>query len=474
MKNQLPDLYRNSFLCEIISWIMNVLIPRIKHDFLNSKTLAAISWFEKRVLNNKYLEIFFNTKKVGEAWYASAFYRYTTYGIRHLAFYIPRTKVKFHSFYLGLFLLVVLLFPYRIWDNFFMVPLFACVSITYICQNATQRTGVIYIFINIIIFMFIAIMSMSIPIAACKSISYFLLAVDLFFLISFAIRTQGDLENMLMYTFLATVILCAIGFVQSKTSNDFNIAVTGVYGNAEMFSEILILLFPFAFVYPITLRSKVRRALYSVPLMGIVFLVITATQSKAAFIAFFVELIIVIVLIDRRYIPIILLLAPTFSERVISNIVLMWERESSGRNFFQNIISALRGFWTNGFGVSTDNFVNLYSSATQHYGETNALISLPNVHINPIYFNVVVNFGAIIMIGFMYYILRLAHSSITCMFRATPRQKIIFAAGLAALLGISVSSLFESNLFDPRVLIMYWAMLGILRSGRIIRLGVLD
>ena len=60
------------------------------------------------------------------------------------------------------------------------------------------------------------------------------------------------------------------------------------------------------------------------------------------------------------------------------------------------------------------------------------------------------------------------------MFRATPRQKIIFAAGLAALLGISISSLLDSNLFEPRILIMYWAMLGLLRSGRIIKLGVLD
>ncbi len=473
MKELLTASYKNSFLYEVILWITDVLIPRLKSDFLSSRTLKIMNWVERRVLNNKYLEIFFNTQKVGEAWYASAFYRYTTFGIRHLAFHIPRSRIKFKPYFIGLFMLFVLLFPDRFWDNFYMVPVFTCIAIIFISRTATHRTGVIFILINILITMFIIMMSISIPIAACKTLSYFLLAVDLFFMISFAVRTQGDLEDMLMYLFLAAAALCMIGVVQALTADNFQTAATGVYGDSEVFAEILVMLFPFAFVYPTTLGSGLRRLVYSVMIMALSFWVITATQSKAAFIAYFIELFIVIVLIDRRYVPMILLLAPTFSGRVINNIVLMWNRESGHGNIFQNIVSAFRGFWTNGFGVSTSNFVDLYSSSL-HYGNSKALINLPNVSISPIYFHILVDVGTIFMIGFMYYILRIAHSSITCMFRATPRQKLIFAAGLAALLGISISSLLESSLFEPRVLIMYWAMLGLLRSGRIIKLGILD
>ena len=89
VRQEIIDIYKNSFLYEIIMWITNILIPRLKYDFIHSKTLAIITWFEKKIMNNKYLEIFFNTKVVGEAWYASAFYRYTTIGIRRFAFYIP-------------------------------------------------------------------------------------------------------------------------------------------------------------------------------------------------------------------------------------------------------------------------------------------------------------------------------------------------------------------------------------------------
>ena len=141
----------------------------------------------------------------------------------------------------------------------------------------------------------------------------------------------------------------------------------------------------------------------------------------------------------------ILFLTPFFSGRVLNNIILMWQNGSNNGNIIENIVYTLRNFWTNGFGVSTDNFVNIYNSTAQHYGEGGTLINIPNLHISAVYFNILIDVGAVFMIGFMYYILRIAHSSITCMFRATPRQKIIFAAGLAALLGISISSLLDSN-----------------------------
>lgn len=473
MKDKIIKVYKNSFLYEIISFILSVILPRLRRDFITSRAVKIYEWLGKNVIDNKYLELFFNTKKVSEAWYASAFYRYTTYGIRHLAFYIPKSKVKFKPYFLGLFLLFILLYPDSWhWDNFFAVPVFLVISILFVSRYATERVGVIFILINIIIGIFEGLLIMSVPIGAFKTISYFMLAVDVFFLISFAVRNQEDLEVLFLSLFVAQIVLCGIGIIQLVLDGDGG--VTGVYDNTLVFAEILLLLFPFSFVYPLTLKSKLRSVLYSAIVMLITFIVITATQSRAAFVGFFVELLIAILLIDRRYIPIILFLAPTFSGTVIKNIVAMWSSDRTYGNVFENLIFSLRNIWVNGFGVNTQNFVNMWSNATLKYNEQKALLVVPGVHISAIYFNILVDIGAIIMFGFMYYTLRIAHSSITCMFGATAKQKIVFAAGLAALLGIAVSSMFESNLSEPRVLIMYWAMLGILRSGRIIKLGVLD
>lgn len=474
MKTTFLEVYKNSFLYEIICWLTEVLIPRLKSDFSKSKTLMIISWFEKNVISNKYFEIFFNPNKVTEAWCESAFYRYTTYTIRKIVYYIPKSRFKFKPAFIGIFILFVLLFPDQYWEDFYMIPIFAIISLLFISRYSITRIGVVFILVNTIIFLFGGMMAISIPYIAFRTMLYFLLAIDLFFLISFSIRTQKDMELILLFLFIAMVALCGIGIAQEHMNYDAGLGITAVYENNTVFAEIIILLFPFAFVYPITLKSKLRSILYSILIMIATFIVVAATQSRGAVVGFFLELIIVIVIINRRYIPIILILAPTLTSGVIENLISMWNRGSVHGNFFQNIISSARSFWNNGFGVSKENFISMYNSTTIHYGDTNAWISVPGLHVNALYFNIIMDLGAILMIGFMFYIVRIAHSSLTCMFRATDRQKIILAAGLASLLGISISTLFESNLFEPRVLIMYWAMLGLLRSGRIIRLGLFD
>ena len=42
VRQEIIDIYKNSFLYEIIMWITNILIPRLKYDFIHSKTLAII------------------------------------------------------------------------------------------------------------------------------------------------------------------------------------------------------------------------------------------------------------------------------------------------------------------------------------------------------------------------------------------------------------------------------------------------
>ena len=39
VRQEIIDIYKNSFLYEIIMWITNILIPRLKYDFIHSKTL---------------------------------------------------------------------------------------------------------------------------------------------------------------------------------------------------------------------------------------------------------------------------------------------------------------------------------------------------------------------------------------------------------------------------------------------------
>lgn len=75
------------------------------------------------------------------------------------------------------------------------------------------------------------------------------------------------------------------------------------------------------------------------------------------------------------------------------------------------------------------------------------------------------------LIGFMIYVLKVAHSAFTSLLVGEKKYKKFFAAGLAMLVGLSVSSFFETTIFDARTMLVYWAMLGILRAVRSMNLS---
>src|SRR5699024_2480222 len=89
--------------------------------------------------------------------------------------------------------------------------------------------------------------------------------------------------------------------------------VRAVYLDSTVFSEVMLLMFPFAFAYPLTLESKPRSMLYSLILITFSFFVVTATLSRTAYIIFLVELIIVVFLIGKRYIVALLFLLPSIN-----------------------------------------------------------------------------------------------------------------------------------------------------------------
>ena len=117
--------------------------------------------------------------------------------------------------------------------------------------------------------------------------------------------------------------------------------------------------------------------------------------------------------------------------------------------------------------------MNLYSSAVpQSLSEQAATVSFANLRISPLYYSLILELGTIFLIVFLSYLLRLAHSTLTSVFTAQKRFKPYFAAGFAALIGISVSSMMESALLSSRTLLIYWGLLGLLRALKIIRFGI--
>lgn len=472
MKEKLIALYFDSMVYQIYRWFAETFLPETMAAVRQSFA-AEIYWFIRykivdRILNYKYVQLFINPKVFAEEWYNSFFYKANTYRIRRLAYRIPKAGIAYRSIYLGIFLACLLLVPKGIWADTYLIAPFLCLAILFLSHHAIWRTGTIFVMVNLILFFFLGLLALAAPYAAFRGLAYLLLAIDFFFLMSFGIKNRQELQNILLCVYFVLFVLCAVTFVKSQ--NSVLPARATLASNTE-FAEILILLFPFAFTFPFGMKSGIRRAVYMVLLMFLTFTAVTATQSKAALIGFSVELLLIILFTDKRYLFILIFLMPALTTTAVNNIIGMWTSHATHGNFFENIYHAFRDFWSTGFGVNSNAFMSVYQSTADRASDIRLL---PNVQISPLYFSFLLDMGAIVFLGFLYYILKLAHSALTSLVMAPKEYKPYFAAGLATLIGISVSSMFDATLLSPRSMMTYWGMLGILRAVRIIYLGILD
>ena len=462
-------LIQSSLAWQLYLYFTQTAVPALFKLWDESGVMRLWRLFDAKIIQSRPVQYLINPKYISEAWYASFFYQSMTRNIRRLGLVLPAASLPFRSEYLGFFLMLVLLLPASLTGNVYILPLFLALALAYTSHALRSRAGVVFVMVNYIIAFFLLLLALAVPLKAFTTLCYLLLAIDFFFLVSFSIQNLKDLQRLLACVYVLLFALCAYAILQEPGYS----GVRGVFKDSASFAEILIILFPFALVYPLSCTGGLRRFLYLGLLLILTFTVVTATRSKAALIGFSIELLLVILLTDIRYLPLLLFLAPAVTGTAIDNIAAMFEKHATYGNFFENIFYACRDFWNNGFGLSRATFLDIYHSTALDAETGHAVLDIPYVQISPIYFNLLIDAGTIVLFGFLYYILRLAHSALTSLFTAAPEHRPVFAAGLAMLVGISVSALFESTLLSPRALIAYWGMLGILRAMRVIKFDVL-
>ena len=462
-------LWQESLTYHIVQQLVSAGFPKMQSVFYSSFLWSCWLWFDKNIINSRIVRYIFDPIYITNAWYESSFYRRGTHGLRRLSSITPRASLPWSVHYIGFFLAILLLIPHGIWTDIFLVFPFTLLIIFYFSHHLQYRTGSVFMLITLTLFIFWITLSLALPKRAAVLLFYLLLGIDFFFLVSFTVRTEEDLITIIRCIYVLLFILCALGFYQQLISH---CAAFAVFQDNIVFGEIIVLLFPFAFICPITFASQKRRFLYLAILLLLVFTAVTASRSKAALIGFSAELLLMIIMIDWRYIPVLLFLAPAVTRTAVENISSMWNQPVTYGNFFTNAFYTFMNFWDNGFGISKSTILNLYKSTVPETLNEQVSIQIANLQVSPAYYSFMLDIGTLLLVLFLSYLLRLAHSTLTSVFTAQKRFKPYFTAGFAALIGISVSSMMESALFTPRTLLIYWGLFGLLRALRIIRFGI--
>lgn len=466
--DKLRKTLSESFFLSVVLTFFSRLSSVLKNSYFIIIKDKIYDWYNN-MSNSNPLNLM-HTTYISNLWYNSYFYNAMIFGIRKISFHIPKSSFKFKPMYIGIFIALIFLVPNNLWIDPFWIPLFFSLLILYVSRNISERRGTVFLLINLILGVFMLLVKIALPSATVSPLIYLLIGIDFFFLISFSVSNFSDLEEVLKIIFTASVLLCGITFIENIYTG--GPAVATFYNNLNL-GEELITVFPFVFAYATEFRSKKKKAFYG----GIIFILflnaVSMTQSKAAFIGFLIELLVLFTAYPK-YLPFIILLLPLGLSTIIENFRQTWIIQASNGFSIIDMIEFFKNIWDNGFGVSSKQIMNLYDISNLKNSFDTSNMMLPYIKVSPIYINFIIEIGAFFLLVFLLYILKLAHSSLIMLFTSDKKYHKFFAAGLATLVGISVSSFFDTSLFYPKMLLTYWGMLGILRAVRIMSLGVYE
>lgn len=340
---KIKDLYFESFLSYIILMFKDKVIPYVKDEFFNSFIFKAWSWFERVIFDLKIVKFLFYTQYTAEVWYKSSLYTRMTARAEKISGKFERTYISFDIIYTALFTGAIILIPDLIWNTWFWGTSLAALMLFYLSHNITNRTGTVLFMVNSLIFIFVILIELAFPHRAISSLVYMLFGIDFFFLVSFSIKNFDDLEKMLFVMFCICSTLCTIGFIQN---NIWNIPAHGGMADGVSFGEIVVLIFPFSIMYPMEFVRGKRKYLY----MGFIFIIafnaVVSTRSRAAYIAFLIEMTI-LMLTNKKYAVFIILLIPLGLGTLANNLRYTVQATAMHGNAINNVINLGKksGIW---------------------------------------------------------------------------------------------------------------------------------
>ena len=402
-------------------------------------------------------------------WYLSGTYSFFSTPMRRLSEKIPQSTIKYQPVFLGIALAVMLIIPYSHWANIYALPIFTASALLFLSHNAATHMGGNFTTAMFTVLVVMAVCALTVPYLVLRPLLYLALAISFFFLVSFGLDSEEDIYSFLAPIYLLTAALSVIALVQAiDCFGAYGVSAT--FSSNVAFSELLVIFTPFCLVFANMQKSRLRTNIYAGSIIILSFAAIMATGSNDGLWAYSVSLSIFILISNRRWTPLILLFFPALWIGALRQIFDFWQIHLQNKNLLEAIILAGTNIWHSSTGVASNEFMSAYSgisgSAASH-----AAIEIPHMPIPASYLKILTEAGAIILFAFLYYTIRLAHACLIAIFRPNDDRKMLFVAGFAVLLAVSISGMFEQTLFEPRILIPYWSMLGLIAVNKRIKLN---
>ncbi|MBQ4159341.1 MAG: O-antigen ligase family protein [Clostridia bacterium] len=381
----------------------------------------------------------------------------------------------------AIFFALMLLVPHTYWNNLYAFIGALALSAVYLvraARNKAMASDIRALPISLFLFGFALVVSVIVAPTRMDGIRialFFLSSILFMLLCAGGIQNKKALLSFLKILLGGLAVLCVFAIIQRFIGVEVNPEFTDVKANEGMpgrvyatmsnpnnFAEIVVLLLPFAYAMLLSAKNAKKRIGWgAVILLGIVAL--TMSYSRSCYVAFALGVVIFIALYDWRWLLPLAVLAiaciPLLPETVLNRILTigsMTDTSNASRIYIWiGVLDMLKEHFVTGIGIGPAAFAQVYAPYA-HFLATTA----PHSHM--LYLELFVELGLLGGISFLLFMFACIKKSLATYAHADSTLKNLIIAGIASLGGICFVCIAEYIWFYPRVMFIFWIVVGIL------------
>ncbi len=378
------------------------------------------------------------------------------------------------------FISLMIICPHEVWNNLYGVAAVFGFFIFYTASSYGKDRNIDFKSEGFGLIAFVLFAAFSVLYAydkadALRIVLFLISAVIFSLLMKNSVNSEQKLLYVLKILSAGAFVTSVIGIIQRFMGVEVNpeyvdIAanssmpgrVFSTFGNPNNFAELLVLIMPSTAALVLVVRPLRQKLLYLAFLM-IDFVAIAMSYSRSCWVALFMAAVIMLLIYDWRLIvPCIfvgIIAIPFLPESITDRILTIGSmKDTSNASRFiiwRGAWKMIENYFVSGVGAGPVTFAKYYLPLADHWA-----LTAPHSHM--VYMELIIEFGIFAFAGFMIYMVYTLKKAFAAAANSTKLTKAVIAAIVGSMCGMAFVFGVEYVWFYPRVMFMFWIMLGIL------------
>ncbi len=370
---------------------------------------------------------------------------------------------------------LMMIIPHALWNNFYAVIAAAFLCMLFLIKGNSSRDYLspwllCFIFsvlggvflspdkgdaIRVVLFIMTAIVFMT----SVKKLSDKKALLSLIKVLVFA------LFLMSIYAILQSILGVEVQKLLTDVDNNQGMPgrVFSTFENPNNFAEVIVLLLPFVYALFIISHEK-RKKFYYAAVFCVSIAALMLTYSRSCYVSFAISLFAFVLLYKPKFVfllvALVIVLVPFLPESVLNRILTIASTRDTSNAYriylWSGVLKMLRENFVCGVGTGSAAFVKAYAPFASPLAA-----NAPHSHM--LYLELFIQFGVIGGAGFFAFWFSLIRKAFTSLVHGFDDDlKCITKASVSSFLGISFAAMAEYIWFYPRVMYVFFIVLGIM------------